>query len=184
MQKKYAEAIKHLAKVLEIDPNYPDARNKMVITLIIAGRSDETIKYLNKGLNQEIYASLGSEYIQAGEYDLAIQNLTKAIELKPDNIDVLNKLAWLLAAVDNTSINNAQKAVEFAQQGCELTGYKDPMLLDTLAVSYAAAGRFEEAKATANKALSIAKSSGRENLAVAIQNRIKLYEAGQPYRQK
>ena len=184
MQKKYAEAIKNLAKVLEIDSNYPDARSKMAITLIMAGRPDEANKYLNKGLNQEIYASLGSEYIQVGEYDLAIQNLTKAIELKPGNIDVLNKLAWLFAAVDNTSIHNAQKAVEFAQQGCELTGYKDPILLDTLAVAYAAAGRFDEAKATAEKALNIAKKTGRENLAIAIQKRIKLYEAGQPYRQK
>jgi tetratricopeptide (TPR) repeat protein len=119
-----------------------------------------------------------------GKYDLAIENLTKAIELKPDNIDVLNKLAWLFAVVDNPTIHNAQKAVEFAQRGCELTSYKDPMLLDTLAVAYAAADRFDEAKATAEKALNIAKETGRENLAVEIQKRIKLYQAGQPYREK
>jgi spermidine synthase len=152
------------------------------------GKNDEAIKYLNEGLkiskDQETYTNLGSAYIQVGKYDLAIENLTKAIELKPDNIDVLNKLAWLFAAVDNTSIHNAQKAVEFAQRGCELTDYKDPMLLDTLAIAYAAAGRFDEAKATAEKALNIAKETGRENLVVGIQERIKFYEAGQPYRQK
>ena len=76
------------------------------------------------------------------------------------------------------------KAVELAQHTCELTGYKDPSLLDTLAVAYAAAGRFDEAKATAEKALNIAKETGRENLAVAIQERIKLYQANQQYRQK
>jgi tetratricopeptide (TPR) repeat protein len=187
-QKKYDEAIEHLARVLQLNPMYPEAHNKIGFALQLAGRPDEAIKYLNEGLkinkDQETYANLGSAYIQAGKYDLAIQNLTKAIELKPDNIDVLNKLAWVFAAVDNTSIHNAQKAVEFAQQGCELTGYKDPMLLDTLAVAYAAAGRFDEAKATAEKALSIAKETGRENLAVEIQNRIKLYQANQRYRQK
>jgi len=187
-QKKYDEAIEHLAKVLQLNPMYPEAHNKIGFALQLAGRPDEAIKYLNEGLKinkgQETYANLGSAYIQVGKYDLAIKNLTKAIELKPDNIDVLNKLAWLFGAVDNTSIHNAQKAVEFAQQGCELTGYKDPMLLDTLAVAYAATGRFDEAKATAEKALSIAKETGRENLAGEIQNRIKLYEAGQPYRQK
>jgi len=186
-QKKYDEAIEHLAKVLQLNPMYPEAHNKIGFALQLAGRPDEAIKYLNEGLKinkgQETYANLGSAYIQAGKYDLAIANLTKAIELKPDNIEVLNKLAWLFGAVDNTSIHNAQKAIEFAQQGCELTGYKDPMLLDTLAVAYAAAGRFDEAKATAEKALSIAKETGRENLAVEIQNRIKLYEAGQQYRQ-
>jgi tetratricopeptide (TPR) repeat protein len=187
-QKKYDEAIEHFAKVLELNPMYPEAHNKIGFALQLAGRPDEAIKYLNEGLKitkgQETYANLGSAYIQVGKYDLAIKNLTKAIELKPDNIDVLNKLAWLFGAVDNTSIHNAQKAVEFAQQGCELTSYMNPMLLDTLGVAYAAAGKFDEAKATAEKALSIAKETGRENLAGEIEKRIKLYEAGQPYRQK
>jgi protein O-mannosyl-transferase len=187
-QKKYDEAIEHLAKVLQLNPMYPEAHNKIGFALQLAGRPDEAIKYLNEGLkinkDQETYANLGSAYIKVGKYDLAIENLSKAIELKPDNIDVLNKLAWLFAAVDDTSIHNAQKGVEFAQQGCELTGYKDPMLLDTLAVAYAATGRFDEAKATAEKALNIAKEAGWENLATAIQERIKLYKAGQPYREK
>ena len=188
MQKKYDEAIEHLAKVLQLNPAYPEAHNKMGLALMAVGKNDEAIKYLNEGLkinkDQETYANLGSAYIQVGKYDLAIENLTKAIELKPDNIDVLNKLAWLFAVVDNTTIHNAPKAVEFAQRGCELTGYKDPMLLDTLAVAYAAAGRFDEAKATAERALNIAKETGRENLAAEIQKRIKLYEANQPYQQK
>ena len=187
-QKKYDEAIEHLARVLQLNPTYPEAHNKMGLALMAVGKNDEAIKYLNEGLkinkDQETYANLGSAYIQVGKYDLAIENLTKAIELKPDNIDVLNKLAWLFAVVDNPTIHNAQKAVEFAQRGCELTSYKDPMLLDTLAVAYAAADRFDEAKATAEKALNIAKETGRENLAVEIQKRIKLYQAGQPYREK
>ena len=158
------------------------------MALLATGKPDEAIthfKYvlqINK-IPAEVYANLGSAYIQVGKYDLAIENLSKAIELKPNNTDVLNKLAWLFAAVDNTSIHNAPKAVEFAQRSCELTGYKDPMLLDTLAVSYAAAGRFDEAKATAEKAFNIAKETGREDLANKIKKRIKLYETGQPYRE-
>ena len=187
-QKRYDEAIKHLAKVLQLNPTYPDAYNKMGFALQLTGRPNEAIKYLNEGLkiskDQETYANLGSAYIQVGKYDLAIQNLTRAAELKSDNTDVLNKLAWLLATVDDASIHNVQKAVEFAQRGCELTGYNDPMLLDTLAVAYAAAGRFDEAKATAEKALNLANKTGLENLAIEIQERIKFYEAGQPYRQK
>ena len=174
---------------LKITKNNLLAENNYGMALLEAGRNTEAIAYFKYVLQTnkipaKAYANLGSAYIQVGKYDLAIENLNKAIELKPDNTDVLNKLAWLLAAVDDTSIHNAQKAVEFAQRGCELTGYKDPMLLDTLAVSYAAAGRFEEAIATAEKALNIAKETDRESLVVGIQERIKFYEAGQPYRQK
>jgi len=189
IQKKYDEAMKYLKKAMELAPDNSDIHNKMGMALLATGRPDEAIthfKYvLQKGTTSaETYANLGSAYIQGGKYDLAIENLTKAIELKPDNIDAINKLAWLYAVVDNTSIHNAQKAIELARQGCELTDYKSPMLLDTLAVTYAAAGRFDEAKATAEKALNIAKETGRENLVAGIQERIKLYEAGQPYRQK
>jgi Flp pilus assembly protein TadD len=171
-----------------LDPNYPDARYKMGITLMAAGRVDEAISELNKALQTsnnpaEIYANLGAIYEQLGKYELASRNWNKAADLKPDNIGVLNNLAWLLATVDNPSVRDANKAVELAQHACELTGYKDPSLLDTLAVTYAAAGRFDEAKATAEKALNIAKEAGRENLAGDIEKRIKLYEAGQPYRQ-
>jgi len=189
MQKKYDEALKYLRQALELEPNSSDIHNKIGMALLTTGKPEEAITHfiyvLQKGVTPaETYVNLGSAYIQVGKYDLAIQNLTKSIELKPDNIDVLNKLAWLFAAVDNASIHNAQKAVEFAKRGCELTGYNDPMLLDTLAVAYAAAGRFDEAKVTAEKALNIAKETGRENLVVGIQERIKFYEAGQPYRQK
>jgi tetratricopeptide (TPR) repeat protein len=194
MQKKYDEALKYLGKAMELSPDNPDIHNKMGMALLATGRPGEAITHFKYVLQTnkipadkmpaEVYANLGSAYIQVGKYGLAIENLNKVIELKPDNIDALNKLAWLFAAIDDTSIHNAQKAVEFAQRGCELTGYNDPMLLDTLAVSYAAAGRFDEAKTTSEKALNIAKSSGREDLAGKIQERIKLYEAGQPYREQ
>jgi spermidine synthase len=189
LQNKFDEAIKYFDKALSLDPNYPDARYKMGTTLMAAGRVDEAISELNQALQTsnnpaEIYTNLGAIYEQLGKYELASRNWNKAADLKPDNISVLNSMAWLLATVDNPSIQDANKAVELAQHACELTGYKDPSLLDTLAVAYAAAGRFDEAKATAEKALNIAKEAGRENLAGNIEKRIKLYEAGQPYRQK
>ncbi len=54
----------------------------------------------------------------------------------------------------------------------------------TLASGFAAAGKFDEAVRIAEKALNAARISGRENLIVDIQKRIKLYEAGQPYREQ
>jgi Tfp pilus assembly protein PilF len=183
------DAVLHLNEALSIVPGLGEAEENLGIIYLKQRKADKAAACFGKALESnktsaELYSNLGSAYIQAGKFDLAIENLTKSIELKPNNIDALNKLAWLYAAIDNASIHNTQKAVEFAQRGCELTGYKDPMLLDTLAVTYAAAGRFDEAKATAQKALNIAKETKRESLAVEIEKRIKLYEAGQPYLQK
>jgi tetratricopeptide (TPR) repeat protein len=189
MQKKYDVAIKHFAKVLEIDPNYPDARSKMEITLIIAGRPDEAIAYFNEILRTskdpaEEYTNLGVIYTQAGNYELAIQSFTKAVELKPNSSIALNNLAWALATTGDISVQDANKAINLAERACELTGHKNPGSLDTLAAAYAAAGRFEDAVMTAQKAVDAAKASGQEKPVSEIQNRLELYQEGRPYLEK
>lgn len=189
LQKKYEEAIKHFAKALELDPKYPDAHNNMGIALLATGKNAEAIKYFNEALrirsnDAGLYENLGNAYVQSGKYDLAVRNWAKALDLKPNNTEIINNMAWVLATTGDISVQDANKAVELAQHACELTGYKNPNFLDTLAAAYAAAGRFDNAVKTAKQALDIAKSGGQEDLINEIQNHIKLYQAGQPYRQK
>ena len=64
-----------------------------------------------------------------------------------------------------------------------MTGGKAPECLDCLAAAYAAAGRFPEAVETAQKAIQAASSSGRSELAKAIEARIELYRNNHPYRE-
>jgi tetratricopeptide (TPR) repeat protein len=189
MQKKYDEAIKHFAKTLELDPKYPDAHNKMGTILAAAGRFDEAIVHFNEALrtdpNQaEMYVNIGAAYNKLGKYDQAIQNWTRAIELNPNNVGVLNNLAWLLASADNVSAQDANRAIELAERACEMTGHKEPGLLDTLAAAYATGGRFDDAIETAKQALDKAKASGQEEIVREIQSRMELYLAGQRYIRK
>jgi tetratricopeptide (TPR) repeat protein len=189
LQKRYDDAIQYLEMVLKLDPKYPEAHKRMGEVMVAAGRMNEAIEQLNEALrtdsnSAEIYVSLGRAYKQLGKYEAAIQSWTKAVELEPNNANVLNNVAWLLATLGETSAADADKAIEFARRACELSGYKESPSLDTLAAAYAAAGRFTDAKATAEKALNIAKDTNQEELARKIESRLKLYEAGLPYRQK
>ena len=72
--------------------------------------------------------------------------------------------------------------LRLAQQALQLAGSESPQLLDTLAAAYAEAGRFDEAVATARKALTAATQANKEQLAKDIQGRLELYAARQPYR--
>ncbi len=189
MQKKYDEAMKLFGEALKLDPNCPDAHRKMGATLLATGRTNEAIAYLNEALRRnpdqpEVCANLGIAYAQVKKYEPAIQNLTKAVKLKYNRPDVLNTLAWLLATAGDVSAQDANRAVEYAQNACELTGYKEPLFLDTLAAAYAAAGRFDDAIATAEQAVNAAKTSGQEELAGKIQKRMEQYKVGQPYHEK
>jgi tetratricopeptide (TPR) repeat protein len=131
-----------------------------------------------------VYVNLAIAYNQLGHYELAIQNRSKAAELKSDDTEVLNNLAWLIATVADVSVQDANKAVFLAERACELTGYKEPGFLDTLSASYAAAGKFTEAKSVAEKAITGARAAGQEELAREIEGRLKLYQEGHRYIQK
>jgi tetratricopeptide (TPR) repeat protein len=70
-----------------------------------------------------------------------------------------------------------------AQQACEITSNQVPAYLDTLAGAYAAGGRFNDAIATAQKAMELARSAGQTQLAAEIEARLQLYRGGRAYRQ-
>jgi tetratricopeptide (TPR) repeat protein len=136
------------------------------------------------GENADVYANLGLAYAQLGGYKLAIESWTRSLRLKPNSFQVLNNLVWLLTTANDPNVRDTVKAIELAHRACELTEYKDPMVLDTLASAYAAAGRFDDAVTTAEQAVNAAKARGQEDLAGEIQKRIELYKASYRYIQK
>jgi tetratricopeptide (TPR) repeat protein len=189
MQGKNDDAIKCFARVIELDPKYPDIDKRMGAALLAAGRPNEAIENLQKSLQINpdeavVYVSISIAYIKLGNYDLAIENWTRAKELEPNIVEALNNPAWLLVTASAVSSEDANRAIDYAQRVCEMTGYREPQLLDTLAASYASAGRFEEAVTTAQRAIDAAKARGQEEIASKIEKRLELYGAGKRYIQK
>jgi protein O-mannosyl-transferase len=187
LMKKYDDSLRYFRKSLEMNSGDPDTHKRMGIVLLVMGKNSEAIVHLNealrlKGGQVEVYTNLGTAYSQLGQYDAAIQNWAKALELQPNSVDVLNNLGWLYATYGDITAEKANQAINYASRACELTEYKNAEYLDALGAALAAAGKFEEAKAAAQKALDIAKAGGQAT--DEIEKRIKLYEAGQPYHQK
>jgi hypothetical protein len=65
---------------------------------------------------------------------------------------------------------------------CLLLWLLGAAVLDTLAAAYAAAGRFEEAAATAERALVAARRDGDHQFVAEIRARLEFYREDQPYR--
>ena len=74
------------------------------------------------------------------------------------------------------------EAVILAQRACELTDNRVANYSDTLAAAYAAAGRFNEAIATAQKAMNQARANGQDKLVREMAARLELYRSGRAYR--
>jgi len=131
--------------------------------------------------NFVMHSNYGNALLEEGRIEMAIENYNEALRLKPDYAAAINNLAWILATAEDVRFSNPADAVKLARKACVLTNYKAPQSLDTLAAAYAAAGRFEQAIETAEKAMELAASAGRKDLAAEIQDRLELYKAGKPY---
>ena len=72
------------------------------------------------------------------------------------------------------------EAVRLAERACELTGYRDPLQLGTLANAYAGAGRLNEAFDTARKGREIAVARGQNQMAESLLRLMESYHAQKP----
>jgi protein O-mannosyl-transferase len=186
-QGKLDEAIGHLTEALRVDPDSAEAHGNLGYILMRQGKLDKAVKHLNKTLRirpdfAEAHSNLGYTLMRQGKLlDEAVKHFTEAMRIKPDWSDPVNNLAWLLATHKDKEFYNPKEAVRFAMRACELDDYKQPRSLDTLAAASAAAGRFSEAVASAEKAVDLALSLGQEQLKEEIKNRLLLYKNGQSY---
>jgi spermidine synthase len=182
---KFDEAIKYFNEALRLKPDLA-AHTNISHVLVLQGNFDEAAVHLAEALRLDSNSAqshyyLGQVLVQVGKINEAITHFEKALQLKPDWVEPMNALAWFLSASKEAAIHNPDKAIRFAKRACELTNYKKPDLLDTLAVAYAAAGDFSKAIETAEKALELCQSSEQNTLKEKILNRLVLYRAGKPY---
>jgi peptidoglycan/LPS O-acetylase OafA/YrhL len=92
-----------------------------------------------------------------------------------------NNLAWSLATNPDADKRNGIRAIDLAEDACQQTQYKKTAMVGTLAAAYAEAGRFDEAIATAQKAIVMATENGETNLLQRNQELLKLYQNHLPY---
>jgi len=180
------EAVAQFNKSLQLDPAQADVNVSLGKLSLDLDKKDEALKYWADSLKINpaqpgLHDELGKVYYQKGELRKAIDHWTKAVQLRQDDVEILNNLAWLHSAIRDSDVRDPKKAVEYALRACELTDYGQVDFVDTLAVAYAANGQFPEAIETALKALGLAVPAGRENLVDEINKRLELYKTKQPY---
>lgn len=185
-QGKFDEAVKYLTEALRIKPDFANAHANIGYALALQGNLDDATVHLTEALRldprfAQAHYYLGQTLVQRGKINETITHFEEALRLNPDWVDPMNDLAWFLAASKEATIHNPDKAIRLAQRAAELTKYENATILDTLAVAYASAGNFSKAVETAEKALELAQSSQKRQLAEDIQNRLLLFKAGRPY---
>lgn len=180
LQGKLDEAASHYRRALRIDPEHAEAHSSLACALAEQGALDEAIGHYRRALKikpgyAHVYYRLGRTLVMAGQFDGALEHFHQAVRLKPDWPDPLNGIAQVLVIHPDAKVRNADEAVGFAERAAELTGHQDASTLDTLAAAYAAAGRFDRAATTAQKAIELASASGAEELVEYLRKQLEIY---------
>ena len=185
-QGQLAPATEHFSEAVRLSPGYAEAYNGLGDALIAQGKFEEAIS------RYAVALSIGTEDAAAhegmaralaaqGKKAETIEHLSAAIELAPDNAQALNTLAWMLSTEGDAKYRDGARAVELSLRACALTENRHPLLLDTLAAAYAETGDFARAVETARRAIALARSAGRTDMAREIEGRLGLYSRGAPY---
>ncbi len=182
-----SEAADHYREALRLQPDSAETYYNLANSQAEAGMTEEAAALYRKALqiNGNFYDArynLARVLVASGDTDQGVEQYRAALRINPDALDALNNLSWLFSTHRDPDVRNASDSIRLAERAAELTGYGDPVFLDTLAAAYAEAGRYDDALKTARKAAALAESSMDEKLHGDITHRMELYRSGKPYR--
>lgn len=110
----------------------------------------------------------------------AAEQYRVTLRLKPDAWQAANNLAMILATETDPRLCDPDEAVRLARIACRYAKANRVDAMDTLAVAYAAAGRYDEAIETATKGAELADACHRPRFAREIRSRLPAYRAHRP----
>ena len=155
-----ARAMAQLQQAIELDPSAATPRANLGALLLQQGDAVGAERELRAALGAaagqaELHSALGDALRSQGRDAEAIGEYRAALRAQPHQQGAANNLAWLLAAAADPALRAPDEALRWADVAAAATQHRDASVLDTLAVSQAAVGRFAEAVETLDLALAL-----------------------------
>jgi len=171
---------------IAIEPKNAKAHYHLAGALQAMGRGAEAAEEFRRCIEAEpghvnARAELAVLMERNGDVAAAVGLLEEANKLKPDDVRVSNKLAWILATTGYDEFRDADRAEKLARATCEKLQNRSPQALDTLAAALAARGKFDEAITTAETAARLALERGNEAEVKKIGEHLECYRARKPW---
>ncbi len=184
-EKRFGEAILDVKKLLHSDPKNEEYRLQLAMLLVADKRPRKALEILDNVVadnekNADALRSRGDALLSVGKHAEAVVDYEKALKIDPKDTGVLNNLAWVLATSTDDKVRDAKKSIEYGTQACDLTEYKKPHILSTLASGYAEAGDFETAIKWSTKAVELGKGTENDD---QLHKELKGYKENKPWRE-
>jgi tetratricopeptide (TPR) repeat protein len=179
-----ADALQHCDAVLNANPENAAANDLKGVLLAALNRLPEAIASHRRAVkieprNWEYHVNLAYALAEAGENGAA--EYRAASRLEPKWTQLALEEAWTRATHPEARHRDGALALRAARQVCQATEFRQPQPLDVLAAAYAELKQFDDAIKWERRAFELLLAGSAEAKEVA--ERLRLYQAHQPYRQ-
>jgi tetratricopeptide (TPR) repeat protein len=162
-------------------PKYYPARWNMAALSLDIGKNDRALEEFHAAVELRpesisVHRQLTKLFLAKSDWSRALEHAEEAHRLDPDRPGAMMRVAWILAKTPDPEQRDPERAVELAERANHLTEGTAPAMLDTLAIAYAAALRFEDAARIQRDLLQLELETGGPRVGV-IRDRLEKYEA-------
>src|SRR5205085_745202 len=131
---RFADAAVAFQHVVELDPKNAPAYESLGVALLQTQRVDDALASFEHLVqlapnSPAAHATMGQAFLQAGRVREAAASFQRAVDVQPDSAQALASLAWLEATERDAPLN-PEHAVRLAVRAAELSGQRDPRILD------------------------------------------------------
>lgn len=175
-------ALQFAQRALEVDPLTGSARLRLATLLAEGGQTEAAEQQFDQLLTQtsqpEIYLQYSTLLRRAGRWAKMADTLKRGVARFPNSDTLAVRLARVLAACPEAAVRSAPEALTIAEHAVAIATERRAEALDVLAMALAANGRFADAAAKAQQALSASRNPDFQAL---VRERLALYQAGRAY---
>lgn len=187
------QATSHYRLALQLQPDYAMAHYSLANRLAAQANSEGALSHYRAALRSqpdyaEAHNNLANLLAGRGLFGQAAYHYEAALRANSNYVDAINNLAWFRATCPDAGVRKGAEAVRQAERAVKLSREMNlqrstAAALDTLAAAYAEAGQLANAVRGVQEAIALARATGDTNGAAQMEERLKLYQAGQPYRE-
>lgn len=181
------EAIAEFEEAVRLDPEYAQAHANLGAMLQLAGRTVEAERQYRRAIalrpdGVDAHVNLAQLLSSASRAAEAADEFRAVLAIQPEHPQALAGLAWILATAGDSSLRNADRAIELAERATAADP-RNLSAIDALGAAYASAGRFDEAVSAVQRGIKLATDGHFDTAAAQLRQRLELYLRRQAYRQ-
>ena len=182
---RFDKAADDVLRILRLDPGNVDLQMQLAQWYSADQRPRKAINIYDSILAEDAENTVARRVradalLSIGKQVEAIADYETILDRDPEATAVMNNLAWVLSTSHDGQLRDGVRAIQIATKACQITKYKQPHMLSTLASAYAEAGDFESAVKWSSMSVELDEGLLKEEL----QKELESFQNRRPWREQ